>query len=145
MTEAIAMPRVGVGVVIVRDGMVLLGRRKGSHGAGQWSCPGGHLEAGESITACARREAAEETGLTLQTVTPAPYTNDVFADEGLHYVTLFVVATAVGEPRIMEPDKCENWSWHDWDSLPEPLFPPVRSLHDSGFRPVPAAAEPVPS
>lgn len=27
-------PQVGVGVLILRDGKVLLGRRKGSHGAG---------------------------------------------------------------------------------------------------------------
>ncbi|WP_134596929.1 NUDIX domain-containing protein, partial [Pseudomonas aeruginosa] len=39
-------PQVGVGVLILRDGKVLLGRRKGSHGAGCWSAPGGHLELG---------------------------------------------------------------------------------------------------
>lgn len=135
MGGPLAVPRVGVGVVIVREDKVLLGLRKGSHGAGQWSCAGGHLEAGETIEACARREAAEETGLKLGTVDPAPYTNDLFADEGLHYVTLFVVATAEGEPRVMEPDKCSGWSWHDWDHLPEPLFPPLKSLYTSGFRP----------
>ncbi len=37
-------PQVGVGVLILRDGKVLLGRRKGSHGAGCWSAPGGHLD-----------------------------------------------------------------------------------------------------
>lgn len=31
----------------------------------EWSVPGGFREPGESITACARRELAEETGLVL--------------------------------------------------------------------------------
>ncbi len=32
----------GVGVMILKDGTVLLGRRKGSHGEGEWAWPGGH-------------------------------------------------------------------------------------------------------
>ncbi len=53
------VPQVGVGVLILRDGKVLLGRRKGSHGAGCWSAPGGHLEFGEAVEDCALREALE--------------------------------------------------------------------------------------
>ena len=79
--------RVGVGVLIVRDGTVLLGVRRGSHGAGTWAPPGGHLEFGESVEACARREAAEETGLALGAVTEGPYTVDAFPDEGKHYAS----------------------------------------------------------
>ena len=49
-------PRVGVGVIVLREGRVLLGRRLGSHGAGTWQFPGGHLEAFERVEDCARRE-----------------------------------------------------------------------------------------
>ena len=57
---------VGVGV-LVRDGAgdVLLGLRRGSHGAATWGLPGGHLEPGETIAACAARETLEETGLAI--------------------------------------------------------------------------------
>ncbi|HNA62172.1 MAG TPA: NUDIX domain-containing protein [Rhabdochlamydiaceae bacterium] len=58
------VPRIGVGCVVERDGMVLLGQRKGAHAEGFWAFPGGHLEFGETVEACARRELVEETGLT---------------------------------------------------------------------------------
>ena len=132
--------RVGVGVLIVRGGAVLLGVRRGSPGAGPWAPPGGHLEFGESVEACARREAAEETGLALGRVTAGPYTVDAFPDEGKHYVTLFAVADgAEGEPRAMEPEKTAAWEWHDWRALPAPLFAPLASLVARGFAPPGAA------
>ncbi len=48
--------RIGVGVMIFKDGKVLAGRRKGAHGEGTWAWPGGHLEYMESFEGCARRE-----------------------------------------------------------------------------------------
>lgn len=127
--------RVGVGVLVVRGGRVLLGERRGSHGAGAWAPPGGHLEFGETPEACARREAAEETGLALGTVRPGPWSVDYFPDVGRHYATLFVVADAAGEPERREPEKCAGWQWFEWDRLPEPLFAPLASLRARGFRP----------
>jgi 8-oxo-dGTP diphosphatase len=134
--RGVTIPRVGVGVLVVRGGKILLGLRRGSHGAGTWAPPGGHLEFGETVEACARREAAEETGLTLGDVTRGPWTENVFAAEATHYVTVFVAAAgAAGEPRVLEPAKCERWEWHRWDALPEPLFAPLASLRAAGYRP----------
>ncbi len=131
--------RVGVGVLIARaDGRVLLGLRKGAHGSGTWALPGGHLEPGESIADCAVREVAEETGLVVADVRHLGFTANVFSEVDRHYVTLFVQATAADSAQVenLEPDKCEGWEWHAWDALPEPLFPPLRSLAEQGVRPV---------
>lgn len=121
--------RVGVGVIILRNGRVLLGERMGSHGAGTWAPPGGHLDVGESIEDCARREVFEETGLKIEAVKKFGFTNDIFETEGKHYVTLFVVAScADGEAEVREPNKCRQWKWCELDQLPQPLFLPLVNL-----------------
>ena len=57
------IPRVGLAVIIKKEGKVLLGKRKNSHGNNTWNFPGGHLEFGEDFEDCALREVKEETGL----------------------------------------------------------------------------------
>jgi len=122
------IPRIGVGVIVMQAGKVLLGRRKGSHGAGTWSISGGHLEFGETIEECAKRELAEETGLQAQQIELGPWTNDMI-DGDKHYVTLFAfVKKFQGDLLLLEPNKCEGWIWFDWDNLPSPLFLSVQSL-----------------
>ena len=129
-------PQVGVGVIIVRDGKVLVGKRKGAHGAGEWAFPGGKLDAFETLADCARREANEETGLTVTSVKLADvFTEDFFPDDGKHFITVYVLAEASGEPAVMEPDKCEAWRWFAWDELPEPPFNTLKNLKRQGYRP----------
>lgn len=47
---------VGVAVIVKRGGKILLIKRQGSHGAGTWAPPGGHIDFGESVEETARRE-----------------------------------------------------------------------------------------
>ncbi|MBQ4863009.1 NUDIX domain-containing protein [Pseudoalteromonas sp. MMG013] len=121
--------RVGVGVIIVREGKILLGKRIGAHGAQTWATPGGHLDFTETPEQCAAREAYEETGLVLGAVKKLGFTNDIFKLENKHYVTLFMLGESEqGEAHIMEPTKCLRWQWFDIDTLPEPLFLPLVNL-----------------
>jgi 8-oxo-dGTP diphosphatase len=121
-------PKVGVGVVVISNGKLLFGKRIGTHGAGSWSTVGGHLEFGESIEECAKRELFEETGLEAISLHLGPWTNNII-DGDKHYVTLFVfVDQFVGEVVLKEPDKCEGWYWFDWKEVPTPLFPTVATL-----------------
>jgi 8-oxo-dGTP diphosphatase len=121
-------PRVGVAVVVAKDNKILLGKRKGAHGEGNWSFPGGHLEFGESVEECARRELAEETGLKALSLRLGPWVSNII-DEDKHYITLFVfINRFAGNLQLLEPNKCEEWEWFECDSLPCPLFPTVQSL-----------------
>ncbi|KAI1094006.1 NUDIX hydrolase domain-like protein [Rostrohypoxylon terebratum] len=113
--------RVGVAALICNaEGKLVLGKRKGSHGAGTWQFPGGHLEMGESFFACAERETLEETGLKVTAEKVLTVTNDIFDPKTKHYVTMFVLCRRVNEndqPETMEPEKCEGWHWVDWDQI----------------------------
>ncbi len=127
-------PQVGVAVIIVRDGEVLLGKRKGSHGEGTWAFPGGKLDAWESVEDCAKRETAEETGMKMATARILPvFTEDLFY--GKHFITLYVLTEAEGDPVIREPEKCEEWGWFSWDDKPRPLFLTLQNLDKQGYRP----------
>jgi len=134
MSHSTENVKVGVGVIVNRGDRILLGKRKGSHGAGTWALPGGHLEFGETIEACAEREDLEETGLTIEGFRHVAFTNDVFKAEMKHYVTLFVAAYCqTGEPAVQEPKKCSEWAWFKWSELPTPLFLPLQNLIENNF------------
>lgn len=115
------IPRVGVGVFIMNaKGEIVLGRRKGSHGAGTWSLPGGHLELYESFEECASREILEETGLEISDIKYLTATNSPRIDGNKHYITIFLVAKQSdpsSQPEVLEPNKCEGWEWVSWDTL----------------------------
>lgn len=115
-------PLVGVGVLVMKGGQVLLGRRLNAHGAGEYASPGGHLEHLESFEACARREVLEETGLELGDIHFLRLLNTTqYAPR--HYVDVSLVAEwKQGEPRVLEPEKVERWDWYSLDALPSPLF-----------------------
>lgn len=115
--------RVGIGVFIFKDGKFLIGHRHGSHGADTWALPGGHLDFGESFEQTAKREVLEENGLEIENIKFGAVTNDIFEKENKHYVTIWMTSHwKSGEPEILEPHKCLEWRWVDFDSMPEPLF-----------------------
>jgi 8-oxo-dGTP diphosphatase len=111
------------------DGKVLLGKRKGSHGAGTWGFVGGHLEPGEDPRQACRRELKEETGITLfGELRPVGFTLNEFLSGERYIDLIFLVPEACTvEPALMEPNKCEGWKWFNWDELPEPLFLPIQN------------------
>jgi len=124
-------PKVGIGVMIFKEGRVLLGRRKGSHGAGDYAFPGGHLEHGESFADCARREVMEECGIEIDQI-KFLFVANILDYLPKHYVHLTLVAQwKSGEPVVKEPEKSETWNWYPVDALPTPMFKMCRMSVES--------------
>lgn len=130
-------PQVDVGVIIIKNDTILLGKRKGSHSSGTWCMPGGHLEFGETFKQCATREVLEETGLNIKNLRLGIVTNDVLKKENKHYVSITMVADYDGgKPRLLEPDRCAQWQWFQFNKLPSPLCLPNRHAIEQEFNPL---------
>jgi 8-oxo-dGTP diphosphatase len=112
-------PLVGVGCIVARGGKLLLVRNQ----RGLWSTPGGHLDFGESPEACAARETLEETGVTVSNVEFVAITNDVMAERGKHYLTVWMRGDAAdgAEARIGDAAEIAEVGWFAADALPSPL------------------------
>ena len=39
------------------------------------------------------------------------------------------------QPQVLEPDKCEQWIWAPWGSIPQPVFLPLQLLLESSYTP----------
>ncbi len=120
-----SQPRVGLGVIITNsEGKILIGKRQGSH-APYYSIPGGSLQLGESFEVGATRETKEETGLDIQNPQVIAVVNNLatYHEENVHYIAVvLLVKDFFGEPKVIEPEKCEGWLWADPHDLPLPHF-----------------------
>ncbi len=119
-----ALPKVILAVVVVKDGKILMGKRKGSNpGQGMYGTPGGHLELGESIAECVLRELKEEVAIEVTNMRFLSITN-VRAFPPKHFVAISVLVDwKSGEPILCEPDLCEAWEWVDPRHPPTPMTP----------------------
>lgn len=100
-------PTVGVGVVCLRDDQVLLVRRGRPPRLGEWSLPGGRLEWGETLAACAVREVREETGVEIALAGLVEVVDGRFGgapdDPEQHYVLIDYAARWIsGEPQAAD-------------------------------------------
>jgi len=124
-------PGVGVGIMLLKDNKILLGKRHddpekaGSalHGEGTWTMPGGKLEFGETFEKGAYREVLEETGIKIKNPSVISLTNEILDDA--HFITIGLLCTEFeGQPAVKEPDEITEWKWFLLDNLPEPVFSP---------------------
>lgn len=127
-------PQVGVSLLVVDETehgiYVLLGKRLGSLGKGQWRTPGGHQENGESYEETALRELREECGSGLEAGRPRFLcVTNLMTYLPKHYTDIgMIIRYRSGSPELMEPEKCDGWQWFRIDSLPVPRFATVDSL-----------------
>jgi len=114
-------PIPGVVVVIEKDGQVLLGKRAGSYGKGQWGLPQGYIEFDEDFLTTAIREVKEETGLTVEIRSIINVVSNFLAPR-LHTLAIILLAgVETGEP--CAADDLETLEWFPLSGpLPEMAF-----------------------
>jgi len=110
----------GVGAVILDSRRVLLVERARAPLAGQWSLPGGVVEAGERLEDALVREVFEETGLRVTTDIIATVFERIIPDAAgrceYHYVLIDFFCAIRGGELCAGDDSCRV-DWFDIDSL----------------------------
>ena len=107
-------PMVGVGAIIVRNGKILIVKRKSEPGKGRWSVPGGLVELGETVGQTVVREVKEECSLDVEVDRLIDVVDSLTKDEEgnikYHFVILdFFVKLKGGE--LKAGDDAEEARW----------------------------------
>lgn len=119
-----------VNIFIVKDGKVLLGRRKNTGWMDGHLCPpGGHVEPDETPTQAAAREVKEELGVSVKlkdleflcVAARRPGPQDYVAYE-------FVIRDKKYAFKNAEPEKCSELVWVDPLALPTDMISDFRQV-----------------
>lgn len=121
--------RVAADLVIVRDGEVLLIRRRYEPFEDQWCLPGGHVEAGEQVRAAARREAREETGFDVD-IDGLVGVYDAPGRDPRGPVISIVFRASVADGRLDPDTDAADAQWFPLDELPDLGFDHDQILAD---------------
>ncbi|MFA6190517.1 MAG: NUDIX domain-containing protein [Candidatus Staskawiczbacteria bacterium] len=118
-------------LVLIKDGKILMLRRFNTgYKDGNYSLPAGCVNKGETFTQCVIREAMEETGILMDhkavKVAHVMHRYDESLLENETVDVFFTTDKWDGEATNKEPEKCDDLSWFDLESLPENALPHVK-------------------
>jgi 8-oxo-dGTP diphosphatase len=115
-------PWLGVGGLVFKDDQVLLIKRGREPGLGQWSIPGGMVDAGETVKEAVQREIQEETGLVVEVLDLVEVFERIIPNNQgriqYHYVVLDYLCRVVGGRLEASSDAAEAF------------FTPISALED---------------
>ncbi len=120
-------------VMLMKDGQIILARRYNTgYCDGEYSFPAGHLEGNETSTAALLREVKEEIGVELdpENIEFVHLMHRKGPDDE-RYDVFFACEKWEGEPKIMEPNKCDELAWFDLDKLPQNTIPYIAQATNS--------------
>jgi mutator protein MutT len=112
------------GGVVVREGKILIGKRKaGDTFGGYWEIPGGKVEKGENLANCLKREMKEELGIKVD-VKRSFYKNEVIVKDKLYRFSFHECALVSGKPI---PKEVSEFRWEKPSRLMNYKFPPANN------------------
>lgn len=116
----------GVGVLVVKDGKILCGKRHNDSGYGLICGPGGHGEKGETPEQAAFRETEEEFGISPKELIPIGI--GPFEPESGLRAHIFLCTEFEGEPDCLDLEMVDPkfLELAELEALKPSLFPPFR-------------------
>ena len=86
-----------------------------------YALPAGHVDDKESVTVAMIREAREEVGVIIDASNLSfVHVMNRIRESGTETVDFFFSCENFdGEPKNLEPDKCDDLQWFPLDNLPE--------------------------
>lgn len=98
-----------VSLVIMQGDQVLLGKRAGEPGKGQWGTPSGYIEYEDDFLTTAILEAKEETGLDVEIKSILNVLSS-FVSERFHFLVIYLLAEVIGG-ELTAGDDLEAVEW----------------------------------
>lgn len=115
-------------LILIKDDKILLSRRFNTgYEDGNYSVVAGHLDGNETFIKAMIREVKEEASIDIAA-------KDLEVAHAMHRksppeerIDFFIKANDWrGEPKIMEPDKCDDLRWFPINNLPANTIPYIR-------------------
>lgn len=123
-----------VALIIIKDNKVLLMKRCNTgYMDGMYSLVGGHVEENESLKEAVVRETKEELGIDINEddLKYVCIIRKIKADDYIN--TFFITDKYLGNPKIMEEDKCDDIKWFDINNLPKNMIPADKRAIENYF------------
>jgi len=125
--------KTAVYIILEKDNKILFLRRYNTGWAdGMLTLPSGHIDVGEFPSQAAVREVQEEVAVQVNIkdlkLVHVLYEKDVYID------FYFKVEKWVGEPKLAEPDKCNELKWGSLTEVGNEMVPKIKLALDNIYK-----------
>ena len=115
-------PKLTVDGIVLRDGKILLIKRKNQPFEGKWALPGGFVEYGEKTENATVREVFEETGLMTKINHLVGVYSDPNRDPRGHTVSIVYILDIICNEELKSGDDACDAKFFDLKNLPDLSF-----------------------
>lgn len=122
-------PSIAVDGILIKDGKILLIKRKNEPFKGRWALPGGFVEYGEKVEDAVIREFGEEVGIRAKIKKLVGVYSDPNRDPRGHVISIVFLLEGEGEPKA--GDDAEDAKFFDLNNLPPLAFDHEKIIKDA--------------